>query len=126
MENPVDFDIWCTIKSGGVKSAVSWIERLHEVDLSEALKILKNKDGYIQVFKNCGWDDIPECLRNLPEFANEDSWVITESSYSPSFSEGKCDMHKVQLSNGVCPVCNGFYISRVIDGRRILAQKRGS
>lgn len=125
MENPADFDVWCKVKEGTAKSVAEWTAKIHSISVIDALGAVREslgKDGYIQVYVGCGWDDFPELCKELPYFVQQDSCVTTESTYRPSVCSGFCEKHSLRYVVQECPVCAGFYINRVIDGKRILAR----
>ena len=123
MENPIDFDVCCKPKENVIKVAGEWTAKIHDISIHDALKSVRhaiNRDGYIQVFIGCGWDDLPKLHEQLPDFVQVESCVVTQASYSPSACDGYCDKHKLLHVEQECPVCNGFYISHVVGGVPII------
>lgn len=122
MENPVDFDIWCKVNEGTTKSVAEWTSKIHSIAVLEALKAVREslaQDGYIQIYVGCGWHDLPMFCQELPDFVQKDTRVTTESTYRPSFCPRFCAVHLLKYVAQECPVCTGFYISHVVDGKRI-------
>lgn len=125
MENPIDFDIWCKLDADAVKAAAVWTANIHSIALLDAYKVVRdsvNQDGYVQIFVGIGWDDVPRLQQELPDFVQKGSGVVTESSYRPSACTGYCAKHLLRYASQTCPVCEGFYISRVVDGKRIVSR----
>lgn len=125
MENPIDFDIWCKLEENATKAASVWTANIHSIAILDAFKVVRNslnQDGYVQIFVGCGWDDIPRFQQKLPDFTQQGSCVVTESSYRPSTCTGYCEKHLLRHTSQVCPVCEGFYISHIIDGKRIVSR----
>lgn len=126
MDNPIDFDVWCRIEDGSQKLAATWTANMNSQYIIDAFKIVRDSikiDGYIQIFVRCGWDDIPGLLLKLPDFVKKDTFIITQSSYRPSDCPRYCEIHSLRYVAQLCPVCNGFYISNVINGKRFVASK---
>lgn len=124
-EDHVDFDIWGKIKEGKLKDAINWTANIHSISISDALQSVRfasSKNGYIQIFLRCGWNDISEHLQKLPDFVLHDSYAITESSFEP-FACSYCEKHNLWHAKAPCPVCSGLYISHVIDGQGFCARK---
>lgn len=122
MEGPTEFDVCARIDPNERKAAVAWTARLFAISNLEAYKSidkLLTVDAHVQIFAGCGWDDIPQLRKDLPTFARVDSVVITESSYPPSLCSRYCEVHSLKHGCPDCPVCEGNYISRVVDGKKI-------
>lgn len=121
MEGPIDFDVWCRVKKDLKSDVVDWLINMHgfsKLDATKmALQIIGNNE-YMQVYTECGWDDIPSLTEALPSFAVDCS--VTESTYSPNVNLNYCVEHKLYYtSNQGCPVCNGVYIRAVKNGMKI-------
>jgi hypothetical protein len=126
MDSPVDFDVWCSIEDGSQKLAATWTANLNSLHIIESFKIVRNSmkiDGCIQIFMRCGLDDIPGLLLKLPDFVQKHTFIITQSSYRPSDCPRYCEIHSLRYVTQLCPVCNGFYISNVANGKRFIASK---
>lgn len=126
MENPSEFDIWCKLAEGGVKAAAMWTANIHSIALLDAYKVVRasvNQDGYVQIFVGAGWDDISRLRHGLPDFVQQGSGIVTVSSYRPSACTGFCEKHLLQDVGQTCPVCEGIYISRVVDGRDLSIER---
>lgn len=126
MDSPVDFDVWCSIEGGSKKLAATWTANLNSLNIIESFKIVRDSmkiDGCIQIFARCGLDDIPGLLLKLPAFVQKHTFIITQSSFRPSDCPRYCEIHSLRYVAQLCPVCNGFYISKVINGKRFVASK---
>ncbi len=123
MENPINFDICCKPIENCTKAVAEWTAKIHDISIHDAIKSVRfaiKRDGYIQVFIGCGWDDLSELREQLPNFVDVESCVVTQASYSPATCNSYCDKHKLLYVTQECPVCSGFYISRVVSGMSIL------
>lgn len=128
MEDPIDFDVWCRLQPGHMKEAAAWTAKMHGIALVDAYKSVQESslgDGYVQIYVRCGWSDIPKLRGNLPDFAQKDTCAITESSYRPAECPRHCLHHSLRYAIESCPICSGFYIDRVVDGKRIVANTNG-
>lgn len=129
MENPASFDIWCKINDKATKAAAIWLMNIYPLSIIEAYKLVRDsvkEDGYTLVFVNVGWDDIPRLQQELPEFVQQGSDVITERSYTTSQCTGYCVEHKLWYVSRKCPVCEGNYASRVVDGMIVVVHRDGN
>lgn len=119
MENPASFDIWCKINDKATKAAAIWLMNIYPLSIIDAYKFVRDwvkADGYTLVFVNVGWDDIPMLQQQLPDFVQQGSAVITETSYGLSQCTEYCVEHMLRYVSKKCPVCEGNYANRVVDG----------
>jgi hypothetical protein len=127
MDHPFEFDIWCKVDQSKIKAMAVWCANRHSIAIFDAYKAVQDSiklDGYVQVFFECGWDDVRQLKQTLPDFAQRDSCLISESSYRPLSCPRYCEEHSLWYANPTCPVCEGFYISKVIDGEKFASEPR--
>jgi hypothetical protein len=123
LDHPFDFDIWCKVDESRIKDVAAWSATRHSIALLDAYKAVRasiERDGYVQIFVECGWDDIPRLKQALPDFVKNDSSLISESSYRPLACPHYCKTHSLWYAHRTCPVCDGFYISKVVDGKKFV------
>lgn len=120
MENPPDFDVWGNIHAGMMKSAATWTARMHAISPVAAYMTVREalqEHGHVQIAVHCGWEEIASVLQDLPAFVQPGSCIVSQSTYLPAKCAGYCVKHGLHYVRQTCPVCDGDYISHVINGK---------
>lgn len=111
--DPSDFSIWAKVHADKLSSFLSWASKEYGIPVLEAHKIfhesIKNGD-IVQIYSGYGWDDIPELLRNMPDFVVKGTELVSASEAEPCDLANYCEIHHVYYRGRECPVCSGDII----------------
>ncbi len=129
-EQPTEFNVWARLKEGALAAAVQWTREQWKLPLAEAMsRVLPcaRETGWVLLHQRCGWLDVPGLVESLPDFVVPGSASVTvfKDATTPSGCNRYCARHALHYYQGKrspeepCPVCKGWYIHTVRDGRAI-------
>ena len=124
--NPPDFDVWGKMHPGAMRAAAAWTAKMQAISMLDAYKTVRHslaEHGRVQIAVRCGWEDVGRLLQVLPAFVAAESCLVSQATYLPERCGGYCAQHGLHYARQACPLCEGDYISHVIDGRRYAAPR---
>ncbi|WP_309741632.1 hypothetical protein [Chamaesiphon sp. OTE_20_metabat_361] len=114
MEDPIKFDLWCSIKKGFAKEGIAVISQLmpHLTKLETHLTINHSvvSSSQILLARSLSWAEVNDLKNRIVEFVVDTN--VCQEGYNPNQSKNHyCKNHELIYGGCLgCHVCRNFYL----------------
>ncbi|GHG77841.1 hypothetical protein GCM10012319_28250 [Comamonas sp. KCTC 72670] len=127
VEAPTCFDIWGELKQGHALAVVRWMREELGLPLNLDLDFLRTAErhgGMAVIGKGLGWNDARALVDAPPDFVVSGTMKLFVSHCEPMDRHEHCLNHEVYFNRKACPICTRDYMTTVLGGMYIAADKQ--